>query len=289
MKKILIVIMIFGHLMACSNQKEKIDKSKLTGYDYRLFQDTPAWPLAKAVEEGDTSEIRIKIVENKINPNYQESQYGHTLLMMAIFNNAYLSTKTLLDLGADPNIRDKHRGANSIIAAANRDPKYLKLLLMYKGNPNIAENKSVAHDDSPMQTALTSAISYDYNYSLEKVKLLIEAGANVNYPNDNNTDLPLGVAIKRNNMDVTLYLLDKGADYKMIMYKMFNGHHVYILEALRNCVFEPESQVYMKKLEVIAFLKDKGLDYAKEPIPGYILDNIKKKYPNSWQEYIKKY
>ncbi|WP_276090957.1 hypothetical protein [Pedobacter sp. JY14-1] len=41
--------------------------------------------------------------------------------------------------------------------------------------------------------------------------------------------------------------------------------------------------------EVITFLKGKGLDYYKEPIPDYILKEIKKKYPKNWEEYAQKY
>jgi uncharacterized protein len=291
MKKILMTIMISGYLTGCSNQEEKVDKSKLTGYDYHLFQETPAWPLAKAVEVEDTSRIKTEVIENKIDPDYQESRYGNTLLMMSIFNNDYASAKALLDVGADPNLRDKHRGATAVIdAATNKDSKYLKLLLAYKGNPNVVENKPVKDDDSPMQTALTSAISYYDANSLEKVTLLIESGADVNYPNNNsNTDLPIGIAIKRDKMDVALYLLEKGADYKKVMYKMINGHDVYILEALRKSMLDLQSPEYQKKLAVVAFLKSKGLDYYKEPIPDYILKEIKKKYPKNWEEYARKY
>jgi len=57
--------MISGYLAGCSNQEDKADKSKLTGYDYRLFQETPAWSLAKAVEAGDTSRIKTEVIENK--------------------------------------------------------------------------------------------------------------------------------------------------------------------------------------------------------------------------------
>jgi len=284
--------MIFGSLASCQNGEEKVDKSKLTGYDYRLFQDTPAWPLAKAVEEGDTSKIKTEVIENKINPNYQEARYGNTLLMMSIFNNDYASAKALLDAGADPDLRDKHRGANAVIdAAGNSDLKYLKLLLAYKGNPDVVENRTVKDDDSPMQTAVTSAISYSDPNSLKKVELLIEAGADVNYPVDknNNTDLPLGKALLQDKIDVALYLLEKGADYRRAVYKTINGHDVYILEALRKSMLDLQSPEYQKKLAVVAFLKSKGLDYYKEPIPDYILKEIKKKYPKNWEEYARKY
>jgi ankyrin repeat protein len=212
--------------------------------------------------------------------------------MLSIFNNDYASAKALLDVGADPDLRDKHRGANAVIdAAGNSDLKYLKLLLAYKGNPDVVENRTVKDDDSPMQTAVTSAISYSDPNSLKKVELLIEAGADVNYPFDknNNTDLPLGKALLQDKIDVALYLLEKGTDYRRAVYKTINGHDVYILEALRKSMLDLQSPEYQKKLAIVAFLKSKGLDYYKEPIPDYILKEIKKKYPKNWEEYTRKY
>lgn len=42
-------------LLACTNfnRDKSVDKAELTGRDYRLFQNTPAWDLAKAVQDGD--------------------------------------------------------------------------------------------------------------------------------------------------------------------------------------------------------------------------------------------
>lgn len=97
--------------------------------------------------------------------------------------------------------------------------------------------------------------------------------------------MPLADAFSQERLDVVLYLLQHGADYKRVIYKMFNGHDVYILEALRKCVLDLQLPDYRKKLEVIAFLKGKGLDYYKEPIPDYILKEIKKKYPKNWEDY----
>lgn len=292
MKKVLIIFVISGYLISCSNQDKKVDKSKLTGYDYRLFQDTPAWTLAKAVKAGDISSIRKEVLTNKIDPDYQESRYGNTLLMLSIFNNNYTSTNALLEVGADPNLRDRHRGANAVIdAAKNSDPRYLELLLVNGGEPNVVENELSNDDDSPLQTALTSAISYSDPNSFEKVKLLIEAGADVNFPNDNdhNTELPIGIALKRDRMDIALFFLKIGADHEQVMYKMINGHDVYILEALRKSILELQSPEYQRKLEIVAFLKGKGLNYSEEPIPDYIFQEIKENYPKDWEEYARKY
>jgi hypothetical protein len=90
-------------------------------------------------------------------------------------------------------------------------------------------------------------------------------------------------------MDIVLYLLQNGANYNLVMHEMVDKHKVYILEALRKCIIDLESEQYKSKLGVIKFLKEKGLDYNKKPIPDYIRENIKKKHPKDWQDYIKKY
>lgn len=291
MNKKLINILLLIFLISCSNQEE-INKSKLSGHDYRLFIDTPAWSLAKAVNSEDTSKIKREVLENKINPDYQESIYGNTLLMMSIYNNDYLSTKTLLALGANPNLRDFHRGSNGVIdAAKSSDSRYLKLILENGGNPNVVENKRVLNDDTPLQTALSSAISYSDPNSFYKIELLIQSGADLNFPEEisDSIEIPIGVAIKRDRMDIALYFLKNGANYRRKMYNMIDGREVYILEALRQCLFELDSHQYDLKMEIVAFLKDKGMNYFSEPIPDYIIKEIEKKYPGNLEEYLMRY
>jgi len=96
---------IFGIvlLLVSCNRETKVDKIKLLGNDYRLFQDTPAWILAKAVEDEDISKIKEEITEKKINIDFQEPRFGNSLLMLAIGNNQYKTAEELLKLGADPN------------------------------------------------------------------------------------------------------------------------------------------------------------------------------------------
>lgn len=276
--------------MNCNNRETKIDNERLLGNDYRLFQNTVAWELAKAVQDDDIPKIKEEVTHKKININFQEPKFGSTLLMLAIRNSQFETTKTLLEIGANPNIIDSYRGESAVISAAtNNNPKYLELILKHRGNPNAIENIPFKKGNEVRQTALLSAINLLDQNSFKKVKLLVEAGADVNYYNLGHTDLALTEAITAKKMDVVIYLLQNGADYNLIMYKMIDGHTVYILEALRKCLIDLDSNQYKHKLEVINFLKEKGLNYDKEPIPNYILENIKKKHPQDWEEYIKKY
>lgn len=291
--RILLVLIWCIAFIGCNNRDKKVDKEKLLGKDYRLFQDTPVWDLAKAVEDENVSLINQLVKEKKLPIDDQEPKFGNTLLMLAIGNNDYKSVQTLLDLGANPNIADHYLGSTPMHdAAKNEDPIYLKLLIAHKGNPNVIENKPVTEDDQARSTPLNEAISYSFGSGLEKVKLLVDAGADINYSNDGNpfyTRLPLAASIIHGQFDITLYLLQKGARYDVVMYKTVQEDSVHILEALRSKVVDLDTDEYKQKRKVIAFLKTKGLDYEKTPIPAYIEKDIKKKYPDHWQEYLNRY
>lgn len=288
MKNKIILIVLF--VVVSCNKEEKVNKRHLLGNDFRLFQDTPVWNLAKAVDDENLSLIKEEINFKKANPNYKESKFGSTLLMLAIKNNKYKSVNLLLILGADPNLEDSYTGETAMICASkNKDINYLKLLLKYKGNPNSKENVQTKKGDQARKTALTSAISYFDDTSLEKVKLLINAGADLNYYNEGHTDLPLGLSLTLDKMDVALYLIQKGANYNLPMSKDTKGQNVYILKALRQCVFDLESTEFQQKKQIIRYLKSKGLDYSNEPIPEKTLKKIKKKYPSNWVEYVERY
>ena len=289
MKKILLLLNIF-FLSSCYNQERIVDKNKLMGNDIRLYQNTQAWNLAKAVDAEDILKIKEEVTNRNVNVDYKDPRFGSTLLTIAIENSKYESVKTLLDNGANPNIGDSYRGTTPIIqAAANDDPKYLALLLNFKGNPNSFETAPIKDGDKVRNTALIAAISYMDKNSLDKVEMLVDAGADVNFDNNGKTNKPLTHAIMMDKMDVALYLLEKGANYKDTMYTMINGHKVSILEALRKNLFDLNSEKYQQKLKVIDFLKSKGLDYSKEPIPQETLDEIKNKYGDNWKNYIDNY
>lgn len=259
-------------LVSCYNQETLVDKSKLMGNDYRLFQSTKAWTLAKAVEEGDIHKIKEEVIQKKVAVDFQETQYGQTLLMLAITNSEYDTVKMLLELGANPNLHDNFKGQTPIIVAAkNDDPKYLKLLLDYKGDPNSIENVFSGPNlriSSERNSALTACISaVEGKNDLEKVKLLVEAGADINYTKKGIIQTVFGEALLLGKMDVALYLVEKGADYtKPITLFVGGSEDVSVLYLLRSTVTELDAYQSQKKMELITFLKSKGLDYDKEPV-----------------------
>lgn len=295
MKKFISICLLFC-LTSCYNQETLVDKSKLMGNDYRLFQDTPAWVLAKAVEAGDVKKIKGEVFQKKVSVDYPESRFGKTLLMLAITNSQYDSAKTLLELGANPNLHDTFKGETPVIVAAdNDDPKFLRLLLDYKGDPNSIENVFSGPKkriNSGRNSALTTAIvpSVMGKKNLEKVKILVEAGADIHYTKKGIIQTAIGQALMSEQMDVALYLIEKGADYtKPITPTVIEGEDVSVLYLLRCSIIDLDSEQYKKKMELVTFLKSKGLDYDKEPIDDADIERMKNMYPDNWQEYVKRY
>jgi hypothetical protein len=269
--KNLVSICLLFCLVSCYNQETLVDKSKLMGNDYRLFQSTPAWTLAKAVEKGDINKIKEEVAQKKVAVDFQETQYGQTLLMLAIINSEYETVKMLLELGANPNLHDNFKGETPVIVAAkNDDLKYLKLLLEYKGDPNSIENVFSGPNlriNKLRNSALTACISSRKKNTLEKVKLLVDAGADIHFTKKGVIQSAFGQSLMSEQMDIALYLIEKGADYtKPITPTGIEGDDVSVLYLLRSTVTELDSYQSKKKMELIAFLKSKGLDYDKEPI-----------------------
>lgn len=298
--KIHYLIFAFLFLMSsCTSREQKVDKSKLLGNDYRLFQDTPAWNLAKAVEDENTELIKKIIKEGKVDVNYQEPRFGKPLIMLAVINEQYASCKVLLELGANPNLHDKNDGSNAMIEAAQIDNsnvdkmKFMGLLLKFKGDPNSVEVGPRRVGNTTRNSVLIAAVNADESYSsLPIVKLLVKAGANINYENEFG-QTALNEAILLEIYDVALFLLQNGADYNQVIIDRSqfskDGKKVYLVEILREFTPKIGSEKHLKKRAIIQFLKQKGIDYQKVPIPDFVLERIKNKYPNDWKDYIKNY
>lgn len=264
--------------------------------DYRIFKDTPAWDLAKAVRDADTAEITYLVQEKKIPIDFQDSIYGNSLLSLAVYHNNLKSVKKLLELGADPNKYEDTldlTGENVMITACTSlypSDKILKLLLDYGGDPNSVTKgitKNGEYSFPFRQTALEAA---SRNGNIAKIKLLLNYGADVNFTPDRDYDTdPLRDALYTEKMRAALCLLENGAKFDKEYINTFSKEKETILFILRKIDLPLDSEEYKFKLKIIAFLKEKGLDYSKEPIPDFMIKRIKRLYPNDWQEYMQKY
>lgn len=282
-------------LLGCSSREQVVDKDSLLGNDYRLFQETPLWDLAKAVWDKDTSKIKRIAKMEKVNLNYPELKFGSTLLMLTVLNEDYSSCKALLELGADPNKHDTYNGSSAIIDAAringvsDDNTSFLKLLLKYGANPNDEETGKRPEGNTTRKTPLLTACgSVNRIISpIKKVKVLVDAGANVNYKNEFG-QTPLKEALLLEHYDIVSYFLKKGADFTESITNR-DGKEYYIADILREVLLPLDSEDYKYKMEIVEYLKEKGIDYRKIPIPDYVVKEAKETYRTRWKEYLEKY
>ncbi|MEO3407895.1 ankyrin repeat domain-containing protein [Mucilaginibacter sp. CAU 1740] len=284
-RKLKVFIAIAFLFTSCTNRNSLVDRSKLLGVDYRLFQQTPAWELAEAVQDGDIGRIKKEIAINKIPVDSREPRFGETLLMLAVMNMNYTSAKTLLELGADPDLQDRYFGDSALMDASSlenlvsgSEPRFLQLLLKFGGDPNAVQHGPKTTLRSPLMIACEKG-------NLDYMKILVKAGAKVDTVNKYG-DSPLESASLAAGLyrrpELVLYLIDNGAGFKKVLYKTIEGEEKYLTDDMRYWHFDLGSAEYKKKMQIADFLNKNGMDYRATEIPKTEFDN----YP---KEYLEKY
>lgn len=299
MRRIGIQVLISCLLLSCSNinRDKLVDKTDLTADDYRLFQCTPAWELAKAVEDENVSKIDAVVAGNPQIVNYQEPKYGNTLLHLSIMNQQLMSFRTLLKEKADISVHNTYDGTSPLIEACSYkqyDARFAKILLQNGANVNDIETGKRREGNS---TRLTPLMAASRQGNIDLVKLLVSKGADINYKNEFRQSA-LSECILVNELEVGLYLLRNGADYKQPIfyrpgdsadYNPAEDKPMYLVDVLREEFFELDTREYKYKMQIVDFLKSRGVDYKSIPIADFIKRKAHEKYPNNWKEYLDKY
>ena len=135
--------LLIALLLLFENRNIPINKKSYFGNDVRRFQCTKAWNLAKAVEDQNVWEIERQVRLLKVPVDCRDRINKFTPLMYAVYANKIRSVKTLLDLGANPNLPNDticSSGENAVIISScsfyTSSADVLRLLLKYGGNPN---------------------------------------------------------------------------------------------------------------------------------------------------------
>lgn len=228
MRKILSICLIAVLLCACDSSGRR-----LTGYNIKLWKGTSAWKLAQAVQRNDTIAVNRILGEGRLSIDYREPTYGESLLSWAVLNNKIETVRFLLSKGANPNLHDHFNGESPMIESCGFgvDIEILRLLLEHGGNPNdhATEQDSVTYmrsDETPLYNAAGS--------SLEKTKMLIEAGADVNLALVKG-DTPLRSALLSNRFEVILYLLTEcGVDPNETLVVTIKGDTLQFIDLLND-------------------------------------------------------
>lgn len=273
--KVMIIKIVFSCLLlSCSNinRDKPVDKHGLTGSDYRLFQNTPAWDLAKAVQDEDEKKINEIVSKDPKLINYQESKFGNTLLILTITNQQIKPFKYLLEKRADVNIHNTFDGTSAIIEACGSkyyDITFAQMLVEYGANVNDVETGERRQGNS---TRLTPLIAASKTGNLYLVKFLESKGVDVNYQNEFGQSA-LSSSVMINKYEISYYLLQIGADYKRpIFYRPDysiplenqdpndKGKPMYLVDVLNENVGDVDTDEYKYKMLIIDFLKSKGID-----------------------------
>jgi len=301
MKYLIITTLVIMNATSCLEMA--VDKQTLLAKDYRLFQETPVWDLAKATADNNLNKMEALVKKDNLAVDYRELRFGQTLLFLTIWNEKPEACDKLLSLGANPNIQQSYDHQTPLILSAGisddeKSVAFIKSLLKYGADPNVVQIDSSQLAEYPKSkpinsTALITACSdvLATKKPLPKVILLVQSGANINYVGNYNISA-LRTALYFENYDVAHYLIEKGVDINSfcpVGEKCDSIGAKNVLEFLRGKLLDLSSKEYVYKMKIISTLKSRGFDYWNQPIPPDIIEQINSRYPKNIEEYLEKY
>ena len=180
-----------------------------TGPARDYFASAEALAAAKAMRGRRSAELD-RLIAAGLDVDHR-GRRGMNLLKWALFSNCLKCFEALLEAGAGTEhfVGGRYTGGVSQItlkpvmdlAASANDPAFLALALKHGADPD-------SLDVYGTKTVIFAAL---LNWRNENVRLLVEAGADLEATNGNGAG-PLLFAVDTNNYEIACYLLDEGAD-----------------------------------------------------------------------------
>jgi len=300
MVKGVIIIMLLQALLTACAAIGRIREREYRIIDIEIYKNTPAWELAKAVKKQDVKKIARIADETPKLLDYQDPTYGSTLLYWSVGMEKYKSTEALLKGGANPDVISVYEGGTPLYRAASfslidndakKDPKYVKLLLEYGADPNIG---FIGDGISNIWEIGTTPLMQSIGCGMEKTRALVEAGADINYQTEEGMTATLMALMSGQNstlegLEYAHYLIvEKQADVTRPWF-LASGEPMPPVVILRSWIYDLDSEEYKLKMEIIEASAKQGEDYWATEIIEKELESIKKRFPDTWEEYIKVY
>ncbi len=304
MKSNLLILLVLTIFAACRGQETR---GELTVRNIEIFKNTDAWDLIQAVDDNDVTAIQNILDLNRKLIDFQDSIFGTTPLMWAVSAEKYNAAKVLLENGADPNLISK-TGTTALFRAisfswydykADTNSKFVKLLLDYKADPNIPYCSPKVEGETAVTECGTSPLMHAVSRGSEKIKLLVNAGANIDYKTKSGRTAAFE-ALLLEDVDAAYFLIveHKAKITEPVYFYSLNEADTidtskphYPVDLLLDWIFGLNSSNYQKKKAIIMEFSRQGVSYEdrKKNISDLIIRKIQGMYPNDWEKYIKAY
>lgn len=248
---IFVAVIVCFCFISCRKQKnETTTKTKIYEVDLSsktaetFFKDPKIIELCKAMSNNNEKRVEALLDEGfNINTNGKD---GMSPLYWALKTKNKRMFLLLLQKGA-ANLNRKTYKGNTVLneLKAMKDAEYLEIAKNY----TISLEQQKNYRETPMHEAIMSI-------SLEKVKKLVQEGANINHQ-DLVGDTPMIVAAKPNQYQIVYYLLEAGADPQLrnrmglsIVYYIKNSYATMAHDGMR----------YDYLLKTVELLKKQGVE-----------------------------
>lgn len=247
MKYMLLVVCFLSSSCSVSSSVQDKPWKYLTPED--VFWDPQVISLAKAAKRGDVKHIN-QLIDAGVNVN-SRGLHGLTPLFLALYSEEKKSVYALLVRGANPNLAAENgRAAIHTACLTNKDPEFLKLILDHGGDTELIV-KQGSFSGRPLHE-----IMLRNNNTLEKMDLLIKAGADINGLSMAG-QTPVMKAVFSRQFDVAYKLLQMGGDYKI---KDKNGNS--LSDVVQSILKSPAAKWHKDQIiwqeKVVSFLQEKG-------------------------------
>lgn len=161
-------------------------------------------PLINAASEGDIAATQ-QLIREGVNVNEPRNSNGESALVVASMNGKIDIVRTLIQAGADVDLRTKYNDTALSLASWKCQSNIIELLLNNRAEPNV---QNTTYGSTPLMLLVS------YCNDTKSVKALLRKGARVDSKN-NDGDTALMTAASKGHAAIVSILLDNGANVNL--------------------------------------------------------------------------